>query len=59
MTLKNPAMPTKNLQRRNLAKKSLIISWRTYKTWLTKIYKMHSRNFQTPKIKNMRRHRNK
>jgi hypothetical protein len=22
-------------------------------------YKMHSRNFKTPKIKNMRRHRNK
>jgi hypothetical protein len=26
---------------------------------LTKMYKRHSRNFKTPKIKNTRRHRNK
>jgi hypothetical protein len=26
------------------------------KTWVTKMYKLHSRNFKTPKIKNMRRH---
>jgi hypothetical protein len=34
-------------------------SWRCYLTWLTKTHKRHSRNFKTPKIKNMRRHRNK
>jgi hypothetical protein len=28
-------------------------------TWLTRMYKMNSRNLKTPKIKNMRRHRNK
>jgi hypothetical protein len=33
-------------------------TWRSYKKWLTKNYKMHSRNFKTPQIKNMRRHRN-
>jgi hypothetical protein len=27
--------------------------------WLTKMYKSHSRNFKTPKIENMRKHRNK
>jgi hypothetical protein len=30
-----------------------------YYTWLTKMYKRNSRNLKTPKIKNMRRHRNK
>jgi hypothetical protein len=28
-------------------------------TWLTTMYKMHSRNFKRAKIKNMRRHSNK
>jgi hypothetical protein len=31
------------------------------KIWdtLNQMYKMHSRNFKTPKVKNMRRHSNK
>jgi hypothetical protein len=29
------------------------------KIWLTRMYKMNSRNFKTPKIKNMGRNRNK
>jgi hypothetical protein len=53
--------PTKKKKpsKRKSWKKSLRNSWRRYKTWLTRMYKMHSRNFKTPKIKNMRRHRNK
>jgi hypothetical protein len=31
--------------------------WRSYKTWLTRKYKMHSR-IKTSQIKNLRRHRN-
>jgi hypothetical protein len=42
-----------------LWKISLRNSWRRYYIWLNRIYKMHSRNFNTPKIKNMRKHRNK
>jgi hypothetical protein len=37
---------------------SLRSTWRSYKTQLTRKYKMHSRNFKTPGIKNLRRHRN-
>jgi hypothetical protein len=32
---------------------------RRYLTWLNRWYKIHSRNFKTPKIKNLSRHRNK
>jgi phytoene dehydrogenase-like protein len=35
-------------------KKSLRNSWGRYSTWSTRMYKMHSRNFKTPKTKNMR-----
>jgi hypothetical protein len=31
---------------------------RSYKTWLTRKCKMHSRNIKTPQKKNLRRHRN-
>jgi hypothetical protein len=40
-------------------KKSLRKSWRSYETCLSRMYKMHSRNFKTPKTQNMRRNRNK
>jgi hypothetical protein len=39
--------------------KSLRNSWRRYQTWLNRMCKMHKRNFKTPKINNMIRHRNK
>jgi hypothetical protein len=29
------------------------------KTWSTKMYRRHSRNFKTTKIRNMRKHKNK
>jgi hypothetical protein len=51
-------MPTKKTLKEEIwGKKSLRNSWR--RLWLTRIYKMHSRNFKIPKIKNMRRQRNK
>jgi hypothetical protein len=59
MTLRNAEMHTKTPSKKKSCKKSLRISWRRYEMWLTKRYKIHSRNFKTPKIKNMRRHRNK
>jgi hypothetical protein len=54
---KEPVMPTKTPSKKKSCKKPLRISWRRYKKWLTKVCKMHSSNFKTPKIKNMRRHR--
>jgi hypothetical protein len=41
---------------KKLCKKSMRIPWRRYWKWLSEMYMMHSRNFNTPKIKNMRRH---
>jgi hypothetical protein len=35
-------------------KKSLRNSWRRYYTCLTRMYMMDSRNFKTPKTKNMK-----
>jgi hypothetical protein len=48
----------KNLLKRKLWTRSLRNAWRSYKTQLTRKYKMHSRNIKTPQIKNLRRHRN-
>jgi hypothetical protein len=48
----------KNLSKRKLWKRSLRNSWRSYKMWLTKNYKMHLRTTKTPQIKTLRRHRN-
>jgi hypothetical protein len=50
---------TQKPSKKKSLKKLLRKSWRRYQTWLTRMYKMHSRNFKTPKIKNIRRHRNK
>jgi hypothetical protein len=44
----------KKPSKKKSGKKNLRNSWRRYQTWLTRMYKMHSRNFKTPKIKNMR-----
>jgi hypothetical protein len=55
----NSNLPTKTPSKKKSWKKSLIISWRKSQTWLTKMFKMHSRNIKSPKIKNRRRHRNK
>jgi hypothetical protein len=33
-------------------------SWRRYQIWLTRRYKLHSRNFKTTKMKNTRSHKN-
>jgi hypothetical protein len=41
----------KNLSKRKLWMGSLRNSWRSYKTWLNRKYKMHSRNIKSPQIK--------
>jgi hypothetical protein len=56
---KDPVSPTKNPSRRKSWQKSHRTSWRRYWTWLTRMYKMYSRNFNTTKIKNIRRHKKK
>jgi hypothetical protein len=56
---KEPSDTHKKNKKNKSWKKSLRNSWRRYQTWLTRMYKMHSRNFKIPKIKNMRKHRNK
>jgi hypothetical protein len=53
-----PSHANKNPSKKVSWKKSLRNSWRSYKTQLTRKYKMHSRNFKTLQIKNLRRHRN-
>jgi hypothetical protein len=45
MTLRNTEMSTE-IPSKKSCKKSLRISWRRYKIWLTKVDKMHSRNFK-------------
>jgi hypothetical protein len=49
----------KKISKKKSWKKSLRNSWKRYKTWLTRMHKIHSRNFKTPKIRNRRTHRNK
>jgi hypothetical protein len=41
-------MSTKNLSKRKLWTRSPKHSWRSYKSWLIRKYKMHSRNIKTP-----------
>jgi hypothetical protein len=43
----------KNLSKRKSWKRSLRNSWRSYKTQLTRKYKLHSKNFKTPQIKKL------
>jgi hypothetical protein len=56
---KEPSDTHKKPSKRKSLKKTLRNSWRRYLTWLNRMCKMHSRNFKTPKTRNMRRHRNK
>jgi hypothetical protein len=56
---KEPSDAHKKSSKRKSWTKLLRNSWRRYKTWLTRMYKIHSRNFKAAKINNMRRHRNK
>jgi hypothetical protein len=48
----------KNLSSRKSWMGSLRNSWRSYKTWLNRRYKMNSRYSKTPHVRNLRRHRN-
>jgi hypothetical protein len=50
----NDAHKKKSLKEKIMDEKLM----RSYKTWLTRKYKMHSRNIKIPQIKNLRRHRN-
>jgi oligoribonuclease NrnB/cAMP/cGMP phosphodiesterase (DHH superfamily) len=42
----------KNLSKKKSWMRSLRNSWRSYKTWLTRKYKIQSRNIKIPQIKN-------
>jgi hypothetical protein len=55
---KEPNDVQKNILKEDILQ-VIIENFMEMKTWLTKMYKRHSRNFKTPKIRNMRRHRNK
>jgi hypothetical protein len=46
----SPERPRKKSLKEESWKRLLRISWRRYYTWLTRRYKMFSKNFKTPQI---------
>jgi hypothetical protein len=51
-------MPTKKSGKWKSWTRSMRNSWESFKIWLTRMYKIHSKNIKTPQIKNLRRYRN-